>query len=555
MKIDRHSIFLACLLCIAGCSSRTPEDTPSRDVATVDVKPTIDMPEMPEKTGVFGVVNGGMLQIEAGETDRLMQTNAERGFGFSVPVGHRVSSKLSSFRIHDPQLDVAHLSMTRYQGVAVISGGLNAPVDNTNTAWLPAETIPTLLKVYDTQAGMAELIPEQKLTPGFYVIHDNSMFSGRLRSDVSAFYPILVPKGGALPWFADADQCFEAVQELVEKLMLSQTIGEADKASLRSCAQMQRLALKATDAVANESMAQNLQLRLFYLARLLDPSDREAHLNVREHMSPMGGGLGHALWLLEKEINLARLIELHVQLKDETIPEGTVLNILDHYRSLEQFKRQRSKNGNYPENIEPLESLVWMLFARLENTDPVIFETLFDDILKEGPWRHALVERLGAIEYLELQQIAGKDKKVAERLQRLEESIPAAFVRLASNMRLKAHPAKVTLGPYRFSGIPEDEISAWRATIQGKTQEIQACLDPKVHADAGFLILKQPLNATVFEKDAMGVLYDPIGDKRTRQTLTPVEIQCILKLFANLPTLPSLENAQSMQVGMTFLER
>ncbi|MBO4349896.1 MAG: hypothetical protein J6A01_02995 [Proteobacteria bacterium] len=554
MIIDRHSIFLACLLCIAGCSGRTPENTQPREVDTVDDKPVIEMPEMPEKTGVFGVVNGTMSPIEAGEPDRLMQTNAERGFGFAVPLGHRVSGKVSSFRIHAPQLDVSHLSMTRYQGVAVISGGLNSPVDNTNTAWLPAETIPAQLKVYDAQEGLAEVIPEQKLAPGFYVIHDNSMFRGRQSSDVSAFYPIQVPKGGSLPWFADSDQCFEAAQELVEMKMLLGTVGDADKASLTTCAQMQRLALKAAVAAANEVLAQNIQLRLYYLARLLDPADREAHLYVREQMSPTGDGLKHALWLLEKEINLAQLIELHM-LGDKPFPAGTVQSILDHYRSLDKFKKQFSEYGSEPDHHEPLGGLLWVLYARLENTEPMIIETLFDAILEGIPWQQWLVQRLGGIEYLELQQIADKDKTAANRLEILDESIPGAFVMLSSRMHLKSHPSKVTLGPYRFSGIPEDEISAWRATIQGKTKEIQACLDPKVHADAGFLVLKQSLNATVFEKDAMGVLYDPIADTRTRQTLSPAEIQCILKAFTKLPTLPSLENDQSVQVGMTFLER
>ena len=555
MKIYRHSILLACLLGMMGCSSRTSETEQPQEVEATDVKSIVEMPEMPEKSGVFSVVNGNMSQIEAGEKDRLMQTNAERGFGFSVPSGHRVSAKVSSFRFRAPHLDVSRLSMTRYQGVAVISDSLYSPVDDSNTAWVPAETIPVQLRVYDAHEGLAEIIPQQKVNPGFYVIHDDSMFRGRQSSEVSAYYPILVPMGGTLPWVAEADQCFDAAQTLVEKKMFWGKVGDADKASLITCAQMQRLALKAAEAMGNESQVQNIQLRLFYLARLLEPLNREAHLRVREHMSSSGDGLKHALWLLEKETNLALLIELHIRTKDEAIPAGTVQSILDHYRSLEQFKKQLSEYGNYPENTEALESLVWMLYARLENTEPVIFETLFDVILKEGPWWHALVERLGAIEYLELQQIAEKDKMAADRLETLEEGIPNAFVMLASEMRLKSRPSKVTLGPYRFSGIPQDEVSAWQATIQGKTNEIQACLDPKVHADAGFMILKQPLNGTLLERDSMGILYDPLGDKRIRQTLTPTEIQCILKVFANLPTLPSLENDQSVQVGMTFLER
>ena len=377
------------------------------------------------------------------------------------------------------------------------------------------------------------------------------MYSARQTTEVSAYYPLIVSKDKQSPWISEADACFVPAQALVEKNALMEPLANADRASLSHCVQLQRLAFKAADAADDETLAKQCLLRLIYLAALLDGPSRETHLQILQNRANSGSGMQAALFQLEEELNIARIITLFHQ-NGKLVPED-IQFVLDHYRPVAQLKEAVSEYNYGAKAREPIGALQWMLLAYLEKADdPSVLETARDLILDGKIWESWLVERIGAIAYTAFQKRAQKDQTAAERLETLDRVIPQSFKILAEQMHLKPKPAPVTLGPYRFTGVPDEEISAWKATLEGKKTQIATCLTPRDTFENAFFIVKQPLNGTSFGRERMGTIIDPIQEFRMRQPLTPAEIQCILKVFAKLPSMPALDGTQSVEFGLTI---
>ena len=171
-----------------------------------------------------------------------------------------------------------------------------------------------------------------------------------------------------------------------------------------------------------------------------------------------------------------------------------------------------------------------------------------------GDFQTDLIALLGGIHWRRLTTLAPRKTTVSSFVQKLKSAVHPQFVSIASSSSLNRSRDRVFLGPFRFENVPPEEISAWQATLMAKKKAVAACIEPNSMRDNATLILTQPLSISSFGREKTGTLRDPIDTQRPIPVIKPETVNCILKVFGQLPGRPTLDDEQSVQMGITILK-
>ena len=331
------------------------------------------------------------LQLTAGQQNRLMPTNAERGFGFNLPFGTHITSNHQHFAVRSDELHLNMLQITAFQGVAVGTKPWAAPITDENTAWLPLEAMPAQVKIIAKDDGLAEIILEKPLPPGFYILHDESLIRAEQPEDVRAFYPFVITDNPGDPthWVAEADACFQEIFNQFGTQICRNRPSKRTQYAIKPCAMKQRLAAKAhgvklldlplVKAVTPKAEktpdsrdanlqtadiegrnAQNKELkskaskdkvktqvsqkrppvpgieeyqaRIAYLERLSDPDNPANYKIVMELAQTAQCKTAQELWKIAQHDQMLRLIKLHKMIEvNDLIAEESIKAVIDYY--------------------------------------------------------------------------------------------------------------------------------------------------------------------------------------------------------------------------------
>ena len=537
----RYTVIICILLLLTACSRGRTDSESSKDAQNA---PETAAPEVVEPThalppgdGAF-VRNGDVFKsINAGDNAWLLPTNADRGFGFGYPAGTVVSSKTREFTIQAPQIHPDMLQITRFSGVAASTEHWTDEVSNANVAWIAEAHIPTEVEIIQSDKGTTDIHLTEDLEPGFYVIHDDTMMRGRRNEDVTAYYPFIVHKGGSEIWTHKAEGCFKSQFEKYGAL-LPMTAPDDIKA-IQTCAQTVRIALKA--ARDDEKSIQTNQLRLIWLSRLALPNDPVIASAMRLHMSKDSDGLAHDLWQTVQSDDLNMLSQLYAASKSK--------QPLD-----KDFVRQIVADNMPGSETTSVLALSWMVFVTPKASENEQIQDLFEKISSGEDYQTDLLAMIGGIHWRRMMDLASTQRSLSPYIQKLKANVDEHFVSAAASLQANKSRDKVFLGPFGFENIPDEEISAWRATLMDKKRDIESCLGQSNIRDNATLILEQPLNGSIIGSEKPGTLRDPIDKLRSLPVIPPETVNCILKAFGSLPFNPSLDNDQSVKMAITVLK-
>ena len=557
MQTKRTNILLiiACLtVFLTACSQMGKKDqkaAENQEVQNLEQTEKGSQFGMPSQNGVFMVKNGSLNEIAAGDAAHLMPTNAERGFGFEQPLGIMEMSGISDFSILSSSLDVSQLQITAFTGIAVSTDHWFDAVSNTNVAWISDHAPQMHLRVIDEKSGFAEIHLDSPLEPGFYVLHDDSFLRARQSDDVSAYYPFVVTDSDNVSvWQSDADKCFG---QLFDKYTDVLTIGDAnelDIKQLKKCVNAQRIAWKYIQN--DEARANEQRKRTVYLSRLLDSSDMTTHQAMMREMDSEGDEISLSLWKIEQYDlmqKLSRLYELSTSGGD--LPPLLLNSVLESYEPALSEKKAADIEGlDSGSSNESLSALLWLPFVYLSDDDPTR-EAYFEAVINSEPIESSQIEIAGAIQYQRLFTFVQKNKKLASWLKQIDATIPAAFRTRASTLSFRKEFAKVIIGPFNFQGVVPVEYSSWKATFRTMEKSVRACIPADYHGQNMTLILEQPLNGATPGRDLRGVLRDPVASQRKVPVISPEMVNCMLNVFAKIPSEPALDTTQKAIVAVT----
>ena len=537
-----RTIITICLaMMLAACSSgKRDQDAEKKggDSAEVvvqdEVKPTHDLPP---GEGAF-VRNGNkFMPIESGERAFLLPTNAERGFGFGFPAGTVVPKNTREFTIQSSQMHPDMLQITRYQGVAAQTDSWLDDVSHANVAWLADEHVPARIEVLQRSSGTVDIHLEDDLEPGFYVIHDDMMMRGRRHEDVSVYYPFVVNNGKTDLWSHQAESCFKAL--LDEYGVLMPLSAPEDIKAVMRCAQIQRISWKA--ARDDEAKIRTSKLRLIWLSRLAFPDNPEIATMLRLQMSENGEDLAHDLWQIAQSDNLQMLNQLY----NEALEKKPFTPFYLH---------QIVADNMGSSDVSSISALMWMVFSTAKAADNPQIQALFRKMVEDDDYQSDLIALIGGIYWRKMMDLASSQRGSSSFVQKLKTNVNERFVSFASSIQGNKTRDTVYLGPLIFEGVPDEEISAWKATLMDKKRDVEKCITSNSMQDSATLILTQPLNGSIIGSEKPGTLRDPIDSQRSRPVISAESVSCILKIFSALPFNPSLDDDQSIRMAITIVK-
>ena len=535
-------IITICLaLILTGCSSGKQSQDAEKDVANKpeivvsnEAKPTHDLPP---GEGAFVRDGNKFMSIEAGERAFLLPTNADRGFGFGYPVGTVVQKNSREFTVQSSLIHPDMLQITKYQGVAAQTDSWLDEVSHANSAWLADAHVPAKIEVLQRSSGLVDIHLEEDLEPGFYVIHDDMMMRGRRHDDVSVYYPFVVNSGKTDIWSSQAEGCFKSLFDEYGTL-LPLSAPDDIKAILR-CAQLQRISWKA--AQDDEVRIRISKLRLIWLSRLAFPDNPEITTMLRLQMSESGDDLAHDLWQIAQSDDLNMLNRLYSEsIENKPLTQAYVQRIL-------------VDNMGTSDNV-PISALMWMIFSTSKAADNAQIQSLFKKLVDGSDYQSDLIALIGGIYWRKMMDLASTQRSLSPFVQKLKTNVNEHFVSAASSLQVNKSRDTVYLGPFIFEGVPDEELSAWRATLMDKKRDIESCIKSNVIQDSATLILTQPLNGSIIGSEKPGTLRDPLDTLRSRPVISAETVSCILGAFSALPFNPTLDNDQSIRMAITIVK-
>ena len=534
------SIILSAILLLTACSSKNAKTDAAEKLESLAAS-VAETPKpahaMPPQNGAFMRDGDTFRQIAAGDVKALMPTNADRGFGFSFPEGQYISSETREFTVQSAKLHPELVQITAFRGITANTPRWSDEVSDENVAWLAAAVVPAKTEVIQRQNGTVDIHLDAPLEPGFYVIHDDTLIRGRQTEDVTEFYPFVVMSGKHDVWAQAANTCIQALTDKYGTQLPLTPPDDALMRKLQKCAQNQRLAIKSVRD--NEKRIQTFQRHLAWMERLAFPQSVEASADIRRLMDKDGSDFSNSLWQTVQSDDLAMLKAIYEASKNGETPDSA-------------FVRQILADDMATHETFSISALSWLVFASIDTQHA---QPLFDLMAKGGDYQSDLIAWIGAIHWRRLTTLANRDKSVSAFVQKLKSSIHPQFVSLASSISLIDSKDKVKLGPFRFENVPNNEISAWQATLLAKKKAVESCIKPDSVRDNVTLILTQPLTSSGFGPQKSGTLRDPIDTLRSVPVIAPEAVSCILKQFSQLPANPSLDDDQSVQLAVTIVKR
>lgn len=526
----KRFLFL-CLLCILiiGCSPKADLNQSSLENDDSS-KEIIDAPfERPNDNGIFVQINENFIEIEPGKVSSLMPTNAKRGFGFGMPIGSILNEDVNIITIYNPNINASQLQITLFKGVAVNADNWFSDVDDSNTAWIPAEHVKSKVQIINKLDGFAQLKLQNPLPPGFYVLHDNSLMKSRNADEVSFYYPFIVTNSNKKdPWIDDADTCFKDIFKKYQDHVKLDDNKQHVLNDVKKCAAKQRVAWKNH---SHDDSDNEYKLRLIYLSRLIDAFSDDVHRAILDNMDENGTDTTQLLWKIEQYDQMQRLNLLAQNKGDESILHAVI-----------QYYHIDSRETS-------LKTLLWLPFLWLENNDPQL-DIYFNDIRLDNNWEHTLVELLGAVQYKQLFSEARKHKSLAPWFKKIDAEIGKVFKQKSVSLSFRHEKAKTVIGPIAFTGVPDADISTWRATLKSFDKDVRKCADVKFNGSYT-LILEQPLTGDIYGKASRGVMHDPVASIRKGVVPPPDVIDCILDVYTRIPASAAIDVNQKASIAIS----
>ena len=483
---------------------------------------------MPDSPGVYLYRDGAFVQIDSGASELLMPTNAERGFGFSKPTGMKFAAGGTEFSVVSGALHAEQLQITRFKGVATATAEPYTRVDNTNTAWIPAHSVAAKLRTIDTTAGFSEISLDAPLEPGFYVLHDETLFRAHLAAEVTEFYPFIVTEDDKTDWQRKAETCFNEIHRSYGDMAgspLDAPKGNVD--ALKDCISALRLYWKSGDS------GRDIEKQLVYLGRVTNPKSSDTHQKMLNLMDDTQNDLAADLWKIEQTDQMYRLASLSASDKSSA-QEGVLA-----YYSLPM------KGA--------IKNLVWVPFIAVAHSEgESAISGLFEKILDSEDYTKPLVRLLGGLHYDYVHRSVLGHAHLNSWFKKFDNVTPTAFKTAASELKLREHPEDIVIGPYRFLNVPEDAHSAWKAAVSAKLPEIRRCVAKGEAPHGALLLVSQPLNGAGFGREITGTLREVGNEDNKISSISQSTSSCILKVFGSLPIEPALDSSQHMKVAIAI---
>lgn len=521
---------ILCTVLLAFACSRTISDHPEQaQPAETEAEAAVEssVHGLPPAPDAYLCSNGEFVHIERGDTGLLMPTNAERGFGFAKPAGTKLPAGSSEFSVLSEALHAEQLQITQFRGIATATTEPYARVDNTNTAWLPGKSLSAKVRSLDPEAGFSEITLDAPLDPGFYVLHDETLFRAHVADEVTAFYPFIVTSDEKADWQIAAEACFGDIHKTYGDAPGSPLEAAKLSDSQKSCISALRLLWKSGDA------GRDIEKQLVYLSRLSNPKSNDTHQKILAFMDETQNDLSADLWKIEQADQMYRLASLYTNLRTD-IQEA----VLAHYG-------MPIKGA--------LKNLTWLPFsASAQPDDASALSDLFDKILSAEDYTKQLIRLLGAIHYDRVHRSALAHAHLGAWFRKFDSLTPAAFKTAAAEIRTKSRMDELTIGPFRFKNVPEDAHSAWKAAVTAKLPDLRKCIAKGDAPHGALLLVSQPLNGTGFGREITGSLREIGNEDNKISSLSQSATTCILKVFGSLPSEPALDQSQHLKVAITI---
>lgn len=512
--------------CTRSVSDR-PEDAQPGEAAQ-ETDAVVSEHGMPESPGAYLYRDGAFVRIEDGASGMLMPTNAERGFGFAKPAGTRLEAGGTEFSVVSGALHAEQLQITRFEGVATATAEAYVRVDNTNTAWIPAHSVKAALRVIDADSGFSEISLESPIEPGFYVLHDETLFRAHVADEVTGFYPFIVTEEDKTEWQRKAETCFNEAHKLYGDMAgspLDAPKGNAD--AQKGCISALRLYWKSGDA------GRDIEKQLVYMGRVTNPKSGDTHQKMLGFMDATQNDLAADLWKIEQADQMYRLASLSAGDKP-AVQEG----VLAYY--------------GLPVK-GALKNLAWVPFVEIAFGDgDTVLAGLFEKILNSEDYTKPLVRILGGLHYDYVHRSVLGHAHLNSWFKKFDNVTPTAFKTAASELKVRVHAEDVAIGPYRFQNVPEEEHSAWKAAVSSKLPDIRRCISKGDAPHGALLLVSQPLNGTGFGREITGTLREVGNEDNKISSISQGASSCILKVFGSLPSEPALDSSQRLQVAIAI---
>lgn len=535
--------FLGLGLLLMGCTSHNREESsdakedPNREKASS--LHAVHIPPIPSQ-GVYWLNQEKPEPLTTGSSTNLLPTNAERGFGFSIPVGPRLSGPLESWIANTSTLKIDQIQLTQYRGVAASVPYPYTAVDDSNTAWLAEKNIP-ISSICDKNTCLFQT--QTPLSPGFYILHDDSLFRAVHAKDVSAYYPFIVTHEGRDPWITQAKSCFDEISVALRNRTNSKSnkkdssaVSDTAPNALQACIDSLRLARKLSP---NDDNA--YALKLLYLARALMPKNDNVRRELLRQGAPEARGLACEIWQTAKIDWLDNLTQYLALLRRN--PNDSKIAELEHAIVISALADA--------DDATPFEALLSIPFLRLSPNEPKLAE-LLEAILQNTDWKIPLAELLGAIAYHDISRYAQNDKSFAASLKSLQTRFPNTFKTHANSLDFRPEENEVAVGPIKFTGIPNGELPLWRATLQGYSSAIRTCTSTHEPSQNALFILELALNGSPLTPSPRIVVRAPNAKRLAPPVISHELVACLVSAFADIPLTPTLETTQRAYIALAF---
>gem|GEM_PF-4831088 len=486
-------------------------------------------PVQPDHAGIFLRHEGGLIEIRRGQSGDLYPTNADRGFGFSLPKGDSLAVDTRQFVVLSKRLNPITLQLTRMDGYAILPPAWDEEARPENVAWLATYNIPANFQIIDRESGHVEIALNEPLPAGFYVLHDDSFVRSRTRHDVTEFYPFIVvaSRGNDMPWANDASRCFEGFYKTYAQSLIATPPDEATQRSLRRCATSIHLLYRTTS-----NAIQRLQLRhqLLFLNRIPDIHSLPILQRMFDEMRLGGTNLEQWFWEQAQGSILADLIGIYDAItSDSTIRPDDLAPLILYYTG---------------ESTAPkmLEMLAWVPFSRIPAPNPYL-DAMFEQLTLGEHWQGNLATLLGGLQLHRISSTTRQYPGLAPWQQRLDADIPPVFREVASSLDNLTPGTGIVIGPFLFHDTTDEENLAAKTAILSKRREVSACyrsLERRLGNRSTTLIYEHPLHG--HHHHPSSELRDPLDSLHTPPAVDQEFLDCIRTQYESI-RLPTLSDA------------
>lgn len=526
-----------------GCSSEQPAESSvapeQKETSESQNKEETQKPIVrPPNQGVYFVreLSGEHVRLDAGKTTDLQVTNADRGFGFTQPVGTVISDEANLWTIWSRTLNLRNIQITRYDGTVILPENWIDEPSNVNIAWLPSLTLPSIKNNRELEDSIMQLQLEKSLRPGFYILHDDSFLRARLKDEVTAYYPFIIANDGNKEhvWQNAADACFKRIFTQYENAYQQSGV-QSNYKVLRNCAERQHLAIKLTK---QNDVKQRLKKQLLFLSSLANPSMTEVKNMLYEQMAPKGDNLTVWFWKKSHAEALERLSKVVSCLRRGVAYEDLLPGLYSYYL------------GTLMPPVLDLEAFVWIPFTYLDPKSDLV-KRLFNLIMEDNDdWKLLLVQLLGAIELDRLSKSSRAESSLKAWVDAMIQENERYFSDLGEEIKVLDKPQTIAIGPFAFQNLDDEEQETVERKARSHESQLNSCYrnyERRVGKRATSFVLEVPLDNQLMGRPLLVVMKDPFEEHRRLPAVDSEFIQCVRHVYSDLALSPTLNPEKSVR--------